>query len=198
MVNYHQWVTRQHAGTRESHHFPDLFPHFWFVTMNLTITAKRLGLHKWTAVRAKMSIGEKSFALRTEPAFQGMVFFSAVQRIIRATTCFSRSLLSAAMKECSIHESSSRTVLIFVKKYVYLKRIKKMIKIRNGKLDIRTMAIMSMADAGSRMQVWSLASWPVPSQSCPDAFGINSFQETSGESVRTLWQSKMRIKAKTG
>ena len=59
MVNYHQWVTRQHAGTRESHHFPDLFPHFWFVTMNLTITAKRLGLHKWTAVRAKMSIGEK-------------------------------------------------------------------------------------------------------------------------------------------
>ena len=80
MVNYHQWVTRQHAGTRESHHFPDLFPHFWFVTMNLTITAKRLGLHKWTAVRAKMSIGEKSFALRTEPAFQGMVFFSAVQR----------------------------------------------------------------------------------------------------------------------
>lgn len=31
-------------------------------------------------------------------------------------------------------------------------RQRQMIKIRNGKLDIRTMAIMSMADAGSRMQ----------------------------------------------
>jgi hypothetical protein len=55
-----------HAGTGVSHHFPDLFPHGWLVTVDLAIGAGCLIFLKGALVKALCSIIQKLFAFTTD------------------------------------------------------------------------------------------------------------------------------------
>ena len=76
MANCHDRMMKYHAGARETHNFPDLFPHIFFIAMNLAVGTEGLCFHERAVITARSRIGIQRRARRTK--LLAAVLFAAV------------------------------------------------------------------------------------------------------------------------
>ena len=126
-------VVQEHPGSGKSHHLPDLLPHLRLIAVHSAVAAECLFFHKRTFLAAEPGVFGEFPTGRTQPPCLPVIFsviFPAVQadHLLHHILLFLPLLFHISVR----HNSASGrlfcpagTVLIRVKKYTYLKMIRK-------------------------------------------------------------------------